>query len=681
MSVIALFFLGMVLIGATLLAGIGKRKYGVNASLSLFIFGIIAGIISTATTFYTVKMPENDVAISLEDLSDDAREVFLVEILVDGKEFINEDTKEGKWVWRGDACGWMNMEGTVLKDITTSVVVKVPKGYVRTLRFASVASSGKIYVEENGEVQKVNLERENIIKLKPCSRGERWGFRFLQIVVFAVVYLFICLLLVISMKNKDILLSWIMKYKYHLAYAGIAIVSLICMVALSEEDSLWYDEMFTLGYAQGNVTPNSSFIVFGLMCKWVDIIPYGQKFLLLLPIIFVAISVYVAGLLGKHLLNGRAGCFMATLLGFSPYIYSQAAFEFRTYFMLLLMSIVAYYIFCIRGGGSDAEKNWIIPVYGISLALLMDSHEYGKLVAAAFMAMDVILILFKKIKKRNIISDIFPIIYMIYWMMNNEVGYLWNNYSVSRKPDMKMIFDTLLILCSNNKLLFGLFILGCMVVICLIISDIQQKRDAVEHHGKEIAVLVLILGVFSAAVVYSAYINPDNSLYVDRYFISIISFVLILAAFGINFLIENMTKKDNCNVKNIYSITVVILIAILGWSSYKADGSFKRNQKYREAAEWISNQNDIYNEDVTVFIPENAYNVAAFHYYMSKGREVDIINYRNLFNMDISNTEYQKIYLVAPSFAPTAEQAQYLKDEYILKDTIQGYPISIYEKK
>lgn len=681
MSVIALLFLGMVLFGATILAGIGKKKYGVNACVSLFIYGIIAGIVSTAITFNIVEMPESNVSISLGELSDDAREVFLVETLVDGKKITIEDTIEGKWAWRGDACGWMNMEGTVLTDITTSVVIKVPNGWVRTLRFASVASSGKIYIEENGAVQQVNIEKENVIKLKPCSRGERWGFRLLQIVVFVVVYLFICLLLIMSIKKKDIIMGGTLKYQYYLAYAGIAFLSFISMVSLSEEDSLWYDEMFTLGYAQANVPPNSSFIVWGLMCKWVKIIPYGQKFLLLLPIFVVAISVYIAGLLGKHLINGQAGCFLAALLGFSPYIYSQAAFEFRTYFMMLLMSIMTYYIFCIRGVGNGYEKNWIIPIYGISLALLMDSHEYGKLAAAAFMAMDVILVILKKIKKRNIISEIFPIIYMIYWILNNDVGYLWNNYSVSRKPDMKMIFHTLLTLCSNNKVLFGMFILGGIVVLRLIISDIQQKRDAVENHGKEMAVLVLILGVFSAAVVYSAYVNPDNSLYVDRYFISIISFVLIVAVFGINFLIESIAKKDICNVKNIFSITVVALIVVWGWSGYQEDGSFKHNQNYREAAEWISSQNDIYNEDVVVFIPENAYNVAAFHYYMSKGRAVDSINFRNIFNLDVSNTEFQKIYLVAPSFSPTEEQAQYLNDEYMLKDTVQGYPISIYEKK
>ena len=82
-----------------------------------------------------------------------------------------------------------------------------------------------------------------------------------------------------------------------------------------------------------------------------------------------------------------------------------------------------------------------------------------------------------------------------------------------------------------------------------------------------------------------------------------------------------------------------------------------------------------------MFIPENAYNVAAFNYYISKGREVDIINYRNMFNMDISNTEFQKIYLVAPAFFPTEEQAEYLEDKYILKESIQGYPISVYERK
>ncbi len=573
------------------------------------------------------------------------------------------------------------MQGTVLKNITTAVVIEVPNGYERTLRFASDASSGKIYVEENGKSQKIELERENIIKLKPCSRGERWGFRALQLTVFAFIYLFLSVLLLISVKKKHYFVGWLVKYQYYLAYAGIALVSLVCMVTLSEEDSLWYDEMFTLGYARANIMPNSSFIIFKLICKWVAIMPYGQKYLLMLPIFSVAISVYIAGLLGKHLRNGRIGCFFAALLGFSPYVYSQAAFEFRTYFMMLLMSVVTYYIFCIRGIGSEIDKKWIIPVYGISLALLMDSHEYGKLVAAVFIGMDIILILFNKLRKRNIISDIFPVVYLIYWMINNDVGYLWNNYSISRKPDVEMVVHTLLTLCNNNKILFGMFLLGSALVIYWVINDIQSKRDVLDHHGKEMTALILIVGIFSAAVVYSAYVNPNNSLYIDRYFISIIAFVFILAAYGIDLLIENITEKNICYAKNICSIIIVILTVTLGCYSYKGDSSFKRNQNYKGAAEWISNQRDIYNEDVTVFIPENAYNVAAFNYYISKGREVDIINYRNMFNMDISNTEFQKIYLVAPAFFPTEEQAEYLEDKYILKESIQGYPISVYERK
>ncbi len=73
MSIIALFFLGIVLIAAALLAGFGKWKYGVNASVSLFIFGIIAGIVSTAVTFNVVEMPKSNVKISLEELSGDAK--------------------------------------------------------------------------------------------------------------------------------------------------------------------------------------------------------------------------------------------------------------------------------------------------------------------------------------------------------------------------------------------------------------------------------------------------------------------------------------------------------------------------------------------------------------------------------------------------------------------------------
>jgi uncharacterized membrane protein YfhO len=95
------------------------------------------------------------------------------------------------------------------------------------------------------------------------------------------------------------------------------------------------------------------------------------------------------------------------------------------------------------------------------------------------------------------------------------------------------------------------------------------------------------LWVIGISFVYSRYINPRGSMYLERYFFILVPHVLLLAAFALKCLGELIQSKRSL----IYLAVFFALIGLPGY--YKAiSGEFKLHQPYREVAELLAQKEE-----------------------------------------------------------------------------------------
>ena len=480
-------------------------------------------------------------------------------------------------------------------------------------------------------------------------------------------------------EKRNDLKEFLFRYRHYFAYFFMALCSLVFVIYYSGRGSMWYDEMHTLGYALGNEKPNSSFIVFALMRFFVQHIPFGQKNIYLLSEVFFACSVYLIGVVGKKIRNGTTGGFACAIMAFSPYLIEQSAHEFRMYFMLLFMSTLMLYLFIKRG--EDKYKNNIafMCFYGFANMLLVDCHEFGKLLAALLIFLDLCMIIAKKLSKIGLLTLIFPIGYVVYWLLNNEIGWMFNNYAWPPNPTPDLVFSTIKLLLNKSNILVLMFGLGTIYIFYLLYKDMCNKINPFGDKINYYILIYAVFAVFAADIIYSNIINPDNSLYVDRYFLSIVPFMYIISACGLEIL-YSMLISNRKEYAVVTKIAIVLSIMCMSWQVYINEPK-EHNQMYRETAEFLSQEKVVFEEDTAVFIPENGYVVTGWRYFFTKNGELPNINLYNKYNFDLTTCNYKKIYLLELMYPLTEEQQTYFDENYILIKEIDNFPIKIYERK
>lgn len=662
-----------------------KKKQN-NMIIFCLCVSVLSGILSGKLVGYILPFPSENLEVALTDINESAKEFFITEILVDGKKIEISSQEKEVWVRRGNEYGWINGKDTILENIPSNVEFSIPKGYTRKMVFTSIVDSGTVTVKLSDEEEVIDLQSGKNVKnitLPSSDKKELYIYKASLIFLFGIIYILIYAIILTIVRSKKVNFENVLsKYSYYFIYAFIAILSYSCMLCYAERNSMWYDEMFTLGYAMSKQPANSSFITFQLMRWYINNIPYGQLYVYLLSITAVAVSVYMIGLIGKRIRNGNTGIYASAILAFSSYIYYQVAFEFRTYFMLLLTSVTTCYLFMVRNE-NDKKKNriWII-IYGLSLMMLMDSQEYGKLVAGFFICVDIVLILLKRIKKSNILSMIFPVFYGIYWIINNDVGGLWNNYTWPQNPTPKLVYNTLYNLFGNSDIVLYMFLIGTTYIIINIIKEIREHKTVISILDKwlnYITLITIVFAIFSASIIYSNFINPKNSLYVDRYFICVIAYMIIIASVGIDFFLSIILKNENKENRNIICIVCSCILILSGWQGY-VNSKDEHDDPYRETAQYMNLRNDIYDKDTVVFIPEGGYIVAGWNYYFTEGGKRKGPNLCNKFTFEENVDKYDNIYVLNIAYGLDEKEQKYLDSHYTLKETFEDYSIELYKK-
>ena len=181
---------------------------------------------------------------------------------------------------------------------------------------------------------------------------------------------------------------------------GLAVAVLTSLSVVLRTQALgaayWIDEGISVGIASHPLvdipellrqdgSPPLYYLILGV---WMRIVGPGEVETHLLSVVFAALTVPAAFLVGRALFGERAGWYAALLAGVNPFVTFYAQ-ETRMYALVTLLGVVVTGAFALAF--VQRRRAWL-PVFAVALALLVYAHNWGlfmvggTLIALAVMA-------------------------------------------------------------------------------------------------------------------------------------------------------------------------------------------------------------------------------------------------------------------------------------------------------
>ncbi|MBD5103577.1 MAG: hypothetical protein HDT47_01805, partial [Ruminococcaceae bacterium] len=298
---------------------------------------------------------------------------------------------------------------------------------------------------------------------------------------------------------------------------------------------------------------------------------------------------------------------------------------------------------------------------------------FGLVTAGIIMIFDFVLIITKKAKVKGLLEFILPAAYGVWWLIKNLTAYLQTYSGGSMKYGqsitVKKVLEFILTLCGGNNWQFILFILGLVFIVCCLFSKVKQSKFDFKHD------YILLVFIATPALLFLINIivsKGSTSVFVNRYFISIIVFFILIIGIAINMIIDILPiyvgeEKETSNgshlvfkYEEVVSLTLTFAFAIsscvIAWQNQQAD----TRDNYKDTAENLMSQNDIYC-DSTICIVYGTNDVDnGFEYYLTKNGKRDSINH-HVYGFDY--TEYDTIYVVYHHYKNVGE-SEYINAGY-----------------
>ncbi len=642
----------------------GKKRQR-RASIIFCLIGLLvmSALFSNAIV-QLIPLPTDEVVITATGEKNpraSLNEVSIKGYLVGGKEYGLSSPSEGKWFWQGDVYRWRDKNDSRQPEGTTqSITLDIPYGKDRAVQFYASIWNGIAEVTYNGDSQRYDLfpdgnEKTVEAAVPDTDNFSLYSVKLLRLFAFAVIVVALmaypCYALdkfQFSTIKNFILRNWDKLY-----YIVLAMTYILLMQRNSIDGSFWGDELWQLGWQYAEEPVNSFKVLDVLLKSWFYIMPYGQENLLLLPQLFVAGTICITGIIGSEYKNKVLGVLLSSSIAFSLTIMDQCAMEIRPYAMLLFSSAIVVYAFIKKQRNLGNENISVLIFYGIALVMCMGTHYFGMLVSVMFIFFDFALIILKKASPKALIEFVVPIAYLPIWVLEN-IGFISsriNNYHYGAKATIQRLFDAFQWVFGYNNILIACFIFGTIIIFA---DSIKKYRDGLFNYKSDYASLVLAvipLSVFWVAYVYSAFINPNNSLLFDRYFVSIMVPINFVMCLGINCIIEFVS--DNCKEKTIRQISTAFIVSMLcifnwsqisPWSHWTGYGR-TNNSNYRAAAEYVMSQNDAYEKSTVFFVDNNSYINRGIAYYITHNGIRDDINHYSIWDIPDNIGECLVIYL------------------------------------
>lgn len=629
-------------------------------------------------------------------------EIFLKGYTIDGEESLAlEDLQisSGHWFWIGDMYCWRPKSDERQPDgVTELVELQIPVGWNRTLNFQSSIYRGEVqietaentwvidtYSEENGEIAE-QIGRSSTAALIWNQVLHLEVYALLLAVCFGVTWTILKRVLYSPQKAK----SWISRNNGKLMYAGIALFAFVFMFHYANKTSFWVDEFLQIS-SDGSIwdaiqnciemrdaTPPLFSICAAI---WYHLMPYGEQYLLLLPIIFTVAAIYLIGVVGEQVYGKAVGALSASLLASSTTIWLYVAYEFRSYAFLAFFSILSFYFYVKRNENgllrSLHKYDW---GYSFSVLGLVMSHYFGMLVCIVFVFSDIYLLIEKKIHWKRGLTYIVPGVTSIAWL--SIVFFMTLQYSTVESiaswylvPGIMQIIDIFKYLSGNFDFTYWLFLFGIAIAIFSFCNkDFQWNRFYI------IFSLCMIVFTISIMWFYGNFINTESTMWESRYFLVLIPYVVLLSSQVLN--INKKNLMQNIKAFNMVKGTICLFLAILCFfNCFSVIEASKSREPWRESADWVYSQGNYIFNNETVILTTTAAEEWSKYYIERKGRRdpLNIIGSREFSKDDIN--QYNRIYLNYNHTEISSDLQRILDEYYILDQNDSNVNVSVYVRK
>jgi hypothetical protein len=399
----------------------------------------------------------------------------------------------------------------------------------------------------------------------------------------------------------------------------LAIITIV-MIAFSAAQSFWFDEMV---WTIGKVANKSFADIVEIMLKdgynaplyylalaiLYPLVPFGEGYLLSMSIVAVIAGIVFLYLAAKRIGGKKLAFIVMSFAAVSPILLTQGAWELRPYAFLFCFSAMTLWGYFRR----IREENWTnIILFGLIMILLIYTHWYGAVMLLFYGIGDVMLCFMKKVRPRFLVSYLMAFIAVLPWfvVMSQMLIHDLSVVTVSLIPKWLSIINSFNILLNSNSLLFIIFAAASIITTVIIIQNIKAKQWC-ETAYLWIQTLMCILCVILVTFIYSRYLNPAGSVYMERYFFVIAPHMILLVSFGLKSLSEIINSKKSW----LYLMVFLVFTGVIGYTQATRT-VVKIHQPYREVAELLAEAEETYLNDTLVLT--SAGNEAWLDYYFRK---------------------------------------------------------------
>ena len=682
--------------------------------LSAVIFALAANAASgqvhgpTDTLMMTALGEKNEASV--------ADEVALYGILVGGTEYsCGQDLGigEGKWFWCGESYMWRNeADPRQPEGLTRTVTLEIPVGEERRLIFHTNMYSGLVDVTAGGETQTVDTYSEAVGVIQvPISDSSR---KMLLLDACEQLAIYVAVLFGLTagalglaryyLRRPGRLRRWAGSNAGKLIFALMAAAVGALMFSHGSDESFWVDDLIQVFTSSGGLKTafdscrnmlDATPPLFSLAAlAWYRLAPYGEKWLLLLDIIPTALSVYVLGLLGEKRGGLRGGVLAAAFIAFSLTVWERVAFEYRAYAFMLLFSSLSLYTY-YRKEREDAGK-WR-AAFSLSLACLAMSHYFGILLCVVFFLADAVGAYksWQVERKINAVLAaaclyILPGALSAAWVavvMISTNG-LTTNYMPAWYPipTLSEIRNAVLYLCGNVPFLCLMALFEGGYILTELFSPKKEKNGEKDWAFSRL-LLGAVAGVFALLFVYGRYINRQNTMFENRYFTELIPFFALLFSAAVCRVLD-LLPEDRAKFKN---AAVLCISAALAANCLAGASSFRSNQPFREAADWLYTQvNYIFDPGTVAMTTGTVIPDSWNEYYIGRCGRRDELNVTNQYKfmgigefvgMEETAKNYERIYIAEMNEPILPVTQEYLDQYYDLEQYLPELQMKVYVRK
>lgn len=326
-----------------------------------------------------------------------------------------------------------------------------------------------------------------------------------------------------------------------------------------------------------------------------DIFAHHNKFLLLLSsVIMGGIGCYYIYKISKEFFKENFSRLAIVLTVSSLFFYRQIICAVRPYSLLFMFSVLSTYYY-LKKVKTNTVKNTIR--YYLMITGLVLTHWYGLLLVFFYGINDLYLLIKKQLKFKSFILYIIPFALVTTWFI-----YIFNAHTTSFSnywafaPNIVSFVDLAFKLLGMNMF--------SILALYVLVKKLHKKIEKDQDYSIIRIMLVEILCFIAGVAIYSRFVNPKGSLWVNRYFITIMPQIMIVSSFYLVKLYHiAMTNLNNHTYKIFLKLLVfanlLTSIFFTGWYTYIWPDT-ELEVSYKKIYDTLKGKGDIYDEDTVI---------------------------------------------------------------------------------